>query len=203
MKFLGINGSARKDGLDNKLLQIFQDRFEKEGHQFEILHLMDYRLEHCQGCLNDGIEYCTPQRCFEIGDDFKLIAEKMFRADGIVFATPSYWYNVSAVMKVLLERLTSLENTPTKYLDGKPAAVVSAAGEDGAQAAITPVVITLIHMGMVILPYGMTYLSGKSDDPETIKYIERIVKNMIFAAETLRGYYWWKGERGGGIKWQF
>jgi len=204
MRFLGINGSARKDGLDNKMLELFQKKFRELGHEFEILHLMDYRIKPCQGCLNDGIEHCTPEKCFSFEDDFKEIAEKMVKSDGIIFATPSYWYNVSAVLKTLLERMTSLENTPTKYLDGKPAAVISAAGEDGAQAAITPVVITLIHMGMVILPYGMTYLAGKKDDPETVKYIDRIVKNMVFLAEKLNDYYWWEAsKKEGKIKWQF
>ena len=70
--------------------------------------------------------------------------------------------------------------------------VVAAAGEDGAQSAITNLIVPLIHMGMVVLPFGMTYFSGKQDDPETVTYIKRMVRNMVFAASRLKGYSWWE-----------
>ncbi len=192
MKFLGINGSSRKDGLSNKLLQIASREFSRLGHDFEVLHLVDYRVEYCRGCVSEDISLCTPKKCYEIGDDFEKIARKMIGSQGIVFSTPVYWYAPSARLWALIERMTSLENTPRKYLEGKPVGVVAAAGEDGAQSAITNLVVPLIHMGMLVLPFGMTYFSGKEDDPETVRYIERMVKNMIFAAEKLKGYSWWQ-----------
>jgi multimeric flavodoxin WrbA len=42
------------------------------------------------------------------GDDFILLAEKMADADYLIFATPVYWYAMSAQMKVFPDRFTDL-----------------------------------------------------------------------------------------------
>ncbi len=196
MRFLGINGSSRKDGLSNKLLQIASEEFSSLGHDFEVLHLVDYRIEFCRGCVSEDMSLCSPEKCYEIGDDFEKIASKMIASHGIIFSTPVYWYAPSARLWSLIERMTSLENTPRKYLEGKPVGVVAAAGEDGAQSAITSLIVPLIHMGMLVLPFGMTYYSGKEEDPETLRYIKRMVRNMIFAAGKLQGYSWWENKGG-------
>ncbi len=44
-------------------------------------------------------------------DDFLDVANKMVNADTIVFATPVYWYSMSAVLKVFFDRLTDLIST--------------------------------------------------------------------------------------------
>ncbi|MCD6454028.1 MAG: flavodoxin family protein [Candidatus Aminicenantes bacterium] len=196
MRFLGINGSYRENGLNEKMLEFLKKEFESKGHSFEIINLREFRIEHCKACVSTDLKSCTPEKCYEIGDDFQKLASKIIDSDGVIFATPSYWYAPSAVMWALIERLTSLENTPVKYLDGKPAAVISAAGEDGAQSAISSIIVPLIHMGMIIIPYGMTYLSGKDDDPETLAYLGRIVKNMIFAASKIPPHCWWENREG-------
>ncbi len=192
MRFLGINGSSRREGLSQKLLDIAGEEFSLLGHEFESIPLLDYRINYCRGCVSEDIKLCTPEKCYEEGDDFQKLAEKMIASDGMIFSTPVYWYAPSARLWTLIERMTSLENTPRKYLEGKPVGVVAAAGEDGAQSAITNLIVPLIHMGMVVLPFGMTYFSGKQDDPETVAYIKRMVRNMVFAASRLKGYSWWE-----------
>jgi multimeric flavodoxin WrbA len=42
------------------------------------------------------------------GDSFLALAERMAEADVIIFATPVYWYAMSAQMKTLFDRLTDL-----------------------------------------------------------------------------------------------
>ncbi len=42
------------------------------------------------------------------GDGFLAIAGQMVEADTIVFATPVYWYSMSAQLKTFLDRLTDL-----------------------------------------------------------------------------------------------
>ncbi len=192
MKFLGINGSSRRDGLSYKLLRIAEEEFSSLGHEFEILHLLDYRINYCRGCVSEDMSLCSPEKCYEENDDFQKVAAKMISSHGIIFSTPVYWYAPSARLWTLIERMTSLENTPKKYLEGKPVGVVAAAGEDGAQSAITNLIVPLVHMGMLVLPFGMTYYSGKEDDPETAVYVKRMVRNMIYAASRLSGYSWWE-----------
>jgi hypothetical protein len=66
------------------------------------------------------------------GDDFPGIAEAMRKADRIVFATPVYWYAMSAPLKFFFDRLTDLtENLKPigKTLAGKSVWLI-AAGTD-------------------------------------------------------------------------
>lgn len=44
-------------------------------------------------------------------DDFLNIAESMTKVTSIVFATPVYWYAMSGLMKVFLDRFTELITT--------------------------------------------------------------------------------------------
>ncbi len=194
MRFLGINGSYRKYGLNAKMLNFLKKEFLTQDYNFEIVHLVDFNIKHCRACLSDDLKLCKPEKCFEEGDDFELLVSKMIKSQGIVFSTPAYWYAPSAIMWNLIERMTSLENTETKFLDGKPAGVIAATGEDGAQSAISSLVVPLIHMGMFIVPFGMTYYSGKEDDPETEAYLRRLAKNLVFSAKKIPPYCWWKNK---------
>lgn len=45
------------------------------------------------------------------GDDFLSVVDVMERADHIVFATPVYWYSMSAQLKAFFDRLTDLTET--------------------------------------------------------------------------------------------
>lgn len=70
---------------------------------------------------------------FNADDAFGGIAQKMAEAGKIVFATPVYWYAMSAPMKVFFDRLTDLtENLKPqgKALAGKPVWVIATGTED-------------------------------------------------------------------------
>ncbi len=80
--------------------------FEKDLKQlgeidFEYAVLSDYHLEMCKGCFqcfNKGEEFCP------LKDDRDVLLEKIERSDGIVLATPSYAFQVTARMKNFLDR---------------------------------------------------------------------------------------------------
>jgi len=59
-------------------------------------------LQRCRGgnlCLDKGEEFCP------FKDDRDLLIEKMMTSDGVVFASPNYSFQVSAIMKKFLDRL--------------------------------------------------------------------------------------------------
>jgi multimeric flavodoxin WrbA len=103
-------GSARKRGLTYTATRQFLDNLESHGNvQGEIVFLSDYTLGVCRGCKN----------CFEKGeercplkDDRDLLIEKMKASDGVVFATPNYSFQVSAIMKTFLDRLGFIFHRP-------------------------------------------------------------------------------------------
>jgi len=102
-------GSARKkstyDGVE-RLLDHLQTLGEISS---EIVFLSDYRLEPCRGCklcFRDGEEACP------LSDDRDVLIEKLLASDGVVFASPSYMFQVSGLMKTFLDRLAFFGHRP-------------------------------------------------------------------------------------------
>jgi multimeric flavodoxin WrbA len=75
----------------------------------EYVFFNDYHLENCIGCklcFNKGEEYCP------LNDDRDLLIEKIIHSDGIVFATPNYSFQVTALMKNFLDRISFILHRP-------------------------------------------------------------------------------------------
>ncbi len=70
----------------------------------------------------------APYSYSNVEDDFLLVAQKMAAAENIVFATPVYWYAMSAPLKIFFDRLTDLLTTYKtigKSLNGKRTYLIS------------------------------------------------------------------------------
>jgi multimeric flavodoxin WrbA len=95
-------GSARKGHTYDAAAQ-FLGKLQSMGDiEGEIVRLSDYRLLTCRGCklcFEKGEEHCP------LKDDRDALIEKMMASDGVVFASPNYSFQVSALMKTFLDRL--------------------------------------------------------------------------------------------------
>lgn len=60
VKVLGINASARRYGGTAKLLHLALEAARREGAETELIHLYDYEIRPCLGCLSDFQEACRP-----------------------------------------------------------------------------------------------------------------------------------------------
>lgn len=107
MKILAINGSRRKQGNTSILLQTILQAAEQSTATTETLFLGDYRIEACTGC-----EGCSDSWQCVIKDDFATIIDKLDQADGIILASPTYWYTVTSDMKRFVDRCYSLIQYP-------------------------------------------------------------------------------------------
>jgi len=63
----------------------------------------------CNSCKNNEDKTCV------INDDMKDIVPKIKKADLIILATPIYWWSVTAQMKLLIDRLYSLNFTDSSF----------------------------------------------------------------------------------------
>ncbi|HOC17342.1 MAG TPA: flavodoxin family protein [Vicinamibacterales bacterium] len=101
-KVVAFVGAARK-GYTYEATRVFLDRLEALGGvQTELVRLGDYHLEPCRGCkacFSKGEEFCP------LKDDRDVLLAKMKEADGVVFASPNYSFQVSALTKLFLDRL--------------------------------------------------------------------------------------------------
>ena len=103
-------GSARKRGFTYIATRQFLDDLESLGDvQSEIVFLSDYNLGLCRGCKACFLR--GEERC-PLKDDRDLLIEKMTAADGVVFASPNYSFQVSAIMKTFLDRLGFVFHRP-------------------------------------------------------------------------------------------
>jgi multimeric flavodoxin WrbA len=96
---LAIVGSPRPKGNTNYLVDRALEAAAELGAQVEKIDLGKYKVNPCLGhddC--SSFDSCTQK------DDAKWILDKFLNADGVILATPVYWYNVSAQMKAFLDR---------------------------------------------------------------------------------------------------
>ncbi len=80
-----------------------------EDLRSEIVVLSDYDVKTCRGCKTcflKGEEFCP------LKDDRDILIGKMTESDGVIFATPNYSYQVSAFMKIFLDRLGFVFHRP-------------------------------------------------------------------------------------------
>jgi len=103
-------GSARKNGFTCTATRLFLDNLESLGNvRSEIVFLSDCHLGLCRGCKACFVR--GEERC-PLNDDRDMLVEKMKVSDGVVFATPNYSFQVSANMKVFLDRLGFVFHRP-------------------------------------------------------------------------------------------
>lgn len=107
MDILAMVGSRRKQGNTSGLVEAVLAPARERGAQVEVLFLGDFRIEACTGC-----EGCSGSWQCVIEDDFQALVERLDRADGLVLASPTYWYTVTSDMKRFVDRCYSLIRFP-------------------------------------------------------------------------------------------
>lgn len=108
MKIVVLQGSPNKKGSTNILVEEFTKGAESAGHsvrRFDIAHM---NIKPCTGCVACGYEGPCVQK-----DDSQVIREAVLGADMIVFATPLYYYGMSAQLKVVVDRFCSYNSSIT------------------------------------------------------------------------------------------
>ncbi len=103
MNLLAIVGTKRKNGLVSALASKVLEGAKANGHTTSLINLYDYKLDYCLGCWS-----CERNGKCVLKDDFNLIFEKVKDADVLVLASPTYWSNVSGIMKTFFDRQCGL-----------------------------------------------------------------------------------------------
>lgn len=165
IKILGVNGSPRKYGNTFKMLSLALKAVKDMGGETELINIYEYRIEPCRGCVSENILECR-YPCI-INDDMKIIYDKILDSNGIIIATPVYWYNLSGYLKNMVDRLTALENMinieDKSWLEGKVAGVIAVGDDSGVIEVIANLYVTLNSMGMIIPPWALAYINRRDD----------------------------------------
>lgn len=113
VKVLALNGSPRRNGNTELLLEAALRGIREQGGEAAVYRLNTLNLKPCQscgGCAKNGV--CV------IGDDMARISADIRASDRIVLASPVYFFSVSAQAKIVIDRCQSF--WIEKYILKKP-----------------------------------------------------------------------------------
>ncbi|MGD1969094.1 MAG: flavodoxin family protein [Desulfobacterales bacterium] len=102
-KIIALYGSPRRKGNTATLLKKAAEGARDAGAHVEEIVLRDLKLSPCleiYGCLQAG--ECA------IKDDFQKVRDKILGAQGLMLASPVFFYTVSSHTKILMDRFQSL-----------------------------------------------------------------------------------------------
>ncbi len=132
IKIIGISGSYRTEDdspAENSktewLLKQALDHAKKLGAEVELIRLKDYLIKPCKGCYSTTNTQCHyPCSCYpkgKFGDDMtNILYDKVYNADGIIFATPVHNFKVSSLMSLFIDRLISMDGSLTPANKNNP-----------------------------------------------------------------------------------
>jgi multimeric flavodoxin WrbA len=176
-KVTAFVGSARKMHTYHAAQQLLSHLKSLGEIDGEIVRLSDYQLERCRGCkacCDKGEEYCP------LKDDRDVLIEKMMASDGVVFATPNYSFQVSAIMKTFLDKLGFVFHRPRFF--GKTFTSIVAQGVYGGKKIVN-------YLDFVGRGLGFNTVNGScitTLEPMTEKQQQKIDRTLAAHA---RRYY--------------
>lgn len=106
MKIIILEGSPNRKGSSNLLADCFKQGAEEAGHTVKIIDAAHADIHPCTGCIHCGYEGPCVQK-----DEMDRIRPKILEADMLVFATPLYYYGMSAQLKVLIDRFCAFNSS--------------------------------------------------------------------------------------------
>ncbi len=106
MKIVLLEGSPNRNGSSNLLADCFRQGAEEAGHTVELIDVAHANIHPCTGCIHCGYEGPCVQK-----DDVEGIRRKILDADMLVFATPLYYYGMSAQLKIMVDRFCAFNSS--------------------------------------------------------------------------------------------
>jgi multimeric flavodoxin WrbA len=179
VKVLGIVCSPRKGGNTEILTQEALSSARECGAKTELLTSWDKDIKPCDGCFS-----CENTGKCHIKDDMEELYPKFLEADGMIWATPVYFFNVSAQAKILIDRLYALY--AGCRLNSKVGGTISIASSLGHQSVWNTfnVFYSVHHMLQADFVFG--FARGKGDirkDNHAMKAARELGRQIVLLIE--------------------
>ena len=191
MKVLAINGSAQKDGNTAALIGHVFEELHEAGIETELFQLAGKKIRGCTAC-----RQCfknKDRRCAVTGDVLNECLEKMLAADGIILGSPTYFSNVSAEMKALIDRAGFVAKANGDMFARKVGAAVVAVRRAGSIHVFNSInhfffISQMIVPGSSYWNVGIGLKKGDvENDAEGIATMQTLGRNMAWLLMKLRG----------------
>lgn len=107
MKIVAVNGGPRKGKNTDQMLDAFLEGVKEACPEAEVqvIRLYDYQFTGCRSCFACQLKKNRDDLQCWVKDDVTQLLKDTYHADGIVFASPIYYCNVSAQLRLFWERL--------------------------------------------------------------------------------------------------
>ena len=103
-----LMGSPNRRGSTAMLVDAFRRGAEEAGHTVRVTEVCRADVHPCTGCVACGYEGTCVQR-----DDMQDIRAALLSSDMVVFATPLYYYGMTAQLKTVIDRFCSFNSSLT------------------------------------------------------------------------------------------
>jgi len=176
MKITGILGSSRKGGNTEVLLDSALEEAQKAGADVSKIPLRDKRIAPCNGCLK-----CVKTGKCVLKDDMQGIYEGMLASQGIIWATPVYFWSMTGQTKTVMDRTYAL-TFPKLQLMNKVGGLILVAGSRGCMNAanIFHMYFSYNHMFFPEYAYGYAAQKGEIEkNPYAVRAAQGMVQQMI------------------------
>ncbi len=191
MKVIAFNGSARKEGNTAVLLNLVLDELKAEGIETELYSLAGKPVQGCIACFK-----CFEKknmRCNVEKDVINECIQKMVEADGILLGSPTYFADVSASMKALIERCGMVGRANQDLYKRKVGAAVVAVRRAGAIHVFNSLnyfftINEMIIPGSSYWNIGIGRQPGEvNTDAEGVQTMKTLGKNMAWLLKKVKG----------------
>ena len=182
MKAIAINGSPRKGGNTELLLEKVLEPLTEAGWDTELIQLGGKPIHGCRACYQ--CFKTKNSRCGQDNDVLNQFLEKMLLADAIILGSPTYFTDVSAEMKALLDRAGLVAVANGGLFRRKIGAAVVAVRRGGGTHAFD----TINHMFLMsgaIIPGSIYWNLGFGLDKGEVKKDEEGLRNMADLGQTI------------------
>lgn len=189
MKVTAFNGSARLNGNTAMLLNTVIDEIARERIETELVQLAGRPLRGCIACYR-----CFQNkngRCAVEDDEMNTHIEKMSASEGILLGSPTYFADVSAGMKALIERCGMVARANNDMFRRKVGAGVVAVRRAGAIHVFSSLNYFFL-IGQMIVPGSSYWNMGRgreigevAQDEEGIQTMRTLGENMAWLIKRL------------------
>lgn len=191
MKVVGISGSPRKDGNTAIAIRTVFEELEKQGIETELIQLAGQSVRGCTACMS-----CLKnkdRRCIIKNDIVNDCIAKMSEADGIILGSPTYFTDVTAEMKALIDRAGYVSRMNDYLFKHKAGAAVMAVRRGGSIHGFDTINHFLHYNQMFLV--GSTYwnmvygreIGEVEKDAEGIGNMRNLGENMAWLLKKIKG----------------
>lgn len=192
IKVVAFNGSPRKEGNTAQALRTVLESLGKAGIQTETVQIGGTGLRGCIACYACAKE--KDRHCHGVkGDSLNDWIDKMLEAQGILIGSPTYFSNVTAETKALIDRAGLVAKVNGDMFKAKVGAAVAVARRAGATDVFSAINYFFLINQMIVpgsrywnLAVGLEPGDIRKDE-EGLATLATLGENMAWLLQKLYG----------------